>query len=231
MNTNLNNITPNLNSNLNNMIPNLNVNQNINNLNTSMKNNINNDLNTNFNQNFIPINSINPTINEFSNMNPISDINDIYPYQNLNRVNRNIIAKQTMINKQEIDERIDKNKKPKMIKDEKKKTTRKRKVKDEKINTQTNQTIQITPNEIENNIQVAIENNKYILTQLEYIVDKKEFSSFDRNWILNFCHNINLLLCMTDDIAKPARLPFLSLTLDVPPELVDAQRFNSSNYQ
>ncbi|KAL7716719.1 Myb-like domain-containing protein [Entamoeba marina] len=111
--------------------------------------------------------------------------------------------------------------KPKSVKTEKeevkqpKKQTRKRKNKEVEKPAPQN----VNSSVIQNDIQKLVDENEQLLQQIQTTVDDQS-TSLEKQWVVNFSNNIRNLLKMTDSLAKPARLPFLSLMLDLPPEMM-----------
>ncbi|EDR27300.1 hypothetical protein EDI_149080 [Entamoeba dispar SAW760] len=157
-------------------------------------------------------------------------------YSQINSINNTLSQQQqTQLNipitiplqQQILEDKLENKKKPKISKLEKddktkKQSSRKRKTKEIEKNIQ--QPL-INSNEIEEQIKELIENNEQVLASIEISLQTQELLSLDRQWIITFGSNIKNLLSMTDTLAKPARLPFLSLALNLPPELADIQQF------
>ncbi|GAB1224833.1 hypothetical protein ENUP19_0220G0001 [Entamoeba nuttalli] len=158
-------------------------------------------------------------------------------YSQISPINKTISQQQTQLNvpitiplQQQIpnaEDKLDNKKKPKIPKIEKddktkKQPSRKRKTKEIEKNIQ--QPL-INSNEIEDQIKELVDNNEQVLASIEISLQTQDLLSLDRQWLITFGSNIKNLLSMTDTLAKPARLPFLSLALNLPPELADIQQF------
>ncbi|ELP89041.1 hypothetical protein EIN_164510 [Entamoeba invadens IP1] len=109
---------------------------------------------------------------------------------------------------------------PKVEKEEKLKKSggRKKKVKD--IEKTTIQTIPSTT-DMEQQINQLLTNNETILQTAELYTQTQQNFVIEKQQIIAFSTNIKNLLGLTDFLARPARLPFLSLLLDLPPDVND----------
>ncbi|ELP89071.1 hypothetical protein EIN_165410 [Entamoeba invadens IP1] len=123
--------------------------------------------------------------------------------------------------------KIEKEEKPK-----KAAPSRKRKTKEKELEKVTTQPVP-SQGDMEEQINRLLTNNETILQNIEIFFQSQQSFTLDKQQVLAFSTNIKNLLGLTDYLARPARLPFLSLLLDLPPDVSDIQQFipESQNVQ
>ncbi|EDR24241.1 hypothetical protein EDI_306100 [Entamoeba dispar SAW760] len=70
-------------------------------------------------------------------------------------------------------------------------------------------------------ISTLLKNNEEILKRIEQNLKyEDEFARYSKNDIIQFCINLRLLLRLTDSKAKPNKLPFMPMILNISPDIV-----------
>ena len=74
---------------------------------------------------------------------------------------------------------------------------------------------------IENNINEILHQNEKILNDIENtLMYSEEFVDINKSNILQFNTNLSMLIDMTEELASPKELPFLSMILNITPEMI-----------
>ncbi|BFU19894.1 hypothetical protein EHI_155390 [Entamoeba histolytica HM-1:IMSS] len=70
-------------------------------------------------------------------------------------------------------------------------------------------------------ISTLLNNNEEILKHIEQNLKYgDEFAKYSKNDIIQFCVNLRLLLGLTDSTAKPNKLPFMPMILNISPDII-----------
>ena len=82
-------------------------------------------------------------------------------------------------------------------------------------------TIERNTEMILNNINEILMQNDSLLDQIESnLIYHEEFVELNKSHILQFNSNLSLLVDMTDELASPKELPFLSMILNITPDMI-----------
>ena len=74
---------------------------------------------------------------------------------------------------------------------------------------------------IENNIKEILYQNEMILKEIENtLIYHEEFVEINKSNILQFNTNLSLLIDLTEELSSPKELPFLSMILNITPEMI-----------